>query len=115
MRPTVLGQQISPTFLLTVVRVAHLGGSAFHAERYAVVPPLFIMIPALVLQLVLWTSSASAFYPYTPDWLKEKEEVALLGEAKRNAASSSVKEDGVAFIIEQRGDFEEVSHSRLED
>ncbi|KAG6199823.1 hypothetical protein E4U47_003183 [Claviceps purpurea] len=69
------------------------------------------MIPALVLQLVLWTSSASAFYPYTPDWLKEKEEVALLGEAKRNAASSSVKEDGVAFIIEQRGDFEENAES----
>ncbi|KAG6016839.1 hypothetical protein E4U54_000393 [Claviceps lovelessii] len=59
------------------------------------------MIPALLLQLALCTFSAYAFYPYTPAWLKEKEELTVLGEAKRNAASNSVK-GGVAFAIEQR-------------
>ncbi|KAG5982102.1 hypothetical protein E4U55_002280 [Claviceps digitariae] len=59
------------------------------------------MIPAVILQLALWTCSVSAFYPYTPTWLKEKEELTLLGDAKRNAASDSAK-GGVAFKIEQR-------------
>ncbi|GAB0134246.1 hypothetical protein EsDP_00002626 [Epichloe bromicola] len=59
------------------------------------------MIPAVVLQLVLWTYSASAFYPYTPVWLKEKEELTLLVEAKRDAVTNSAKA-GVAFAIEQR-------------
>lgn len=68
------------------------------------------MIPALLLQLALCTFSAYAFYPYTPAWLKEKEELTVLGEAKRNAASNSVK-GGVAFAIEQRTS--EVSDSRM--
>ncbi|KAG6004814.1 hypothetical protein E4U21_000770 [Claviceps maximensis] len=59
------------------------------------------MIPAVVLQLALWTFTASAFFPYTPTWLKEKEELTLLGQTKRNAASISDK-SGVAFTIEQR-------------
>ncbi|QPG93693.1 hypothetical protein C2857_001746 [Epichloe festucae Fl1] len=59
------------------------------------------MIPSVVLQLALWTYSASAFFPYTPVWLKEKEELALLAEAKRDAVTNSAKA-GVAFAIEQR-------------
>ncbi|KAG5951824.1 hypothetical protein E4U53_002175 [Claviceps sorghi] len=59
------------------------------------------MISAVILHLALWISSASAFYPYTPAWLKEKEGLTLLPEAKRNAAPNSAT-GGVAFTIEQR-------------
>lgn len=59
------------------------------------------MIPGVVLQLALWTHGAYAFYPYMPVWLKEKEELTLLAEAKRDAVTNSAKA-GVAFAIEQR-------------
>lgn len=59
------------------------------------------MIPTVVvLQLALWTLSASAFYPYTPLWLKEKEDLNLLGEAKRNAVAEA--EDELTFKIEKK-------------
>ncbi|KAG5924593.1 hypothetical protein E4U42_004604 [Claviceps africana] len=69
------------------------------------------MISAVILQLAFCISSASAFYPYTPPWLKEKEGITLLAEAKRNAAPNSATGDGVAFTIEQRAS--EVSDSRM--
>lgn len=53
----------------------------------------------VLLQLALWTLFASAFYPYTPRWLKEKEELDLLGEAKRNIG---VPEDGLTFKLEKK-------------
>ncbi|KAJ6782588.1 hypothetical protein PWT90_05704 [Aphanocladium album] len=45
--------------------------------------------------LALWSSSAQAFYPYAPEWLKAN----LESEAKRAA---SVDSDGHAFEIQQR-------------
>ncbi|KAG6030392.1 hypothetical protein E4U41_000113 [Claviceps citrina] len=63
------------------------------------------MIPSVILQLALWTCSASAFYPYTPVWLKEQNEASLLAKAKRDAASNSASNSatgGVAFTIEHR-------------
>jgi len=46
----------------------------------------------LVLPLVylaLWTSSTTAFYPYTPAWLKDIEETVSLGEARRAVEADS--------------------------
>ncbi|EFY92208.1 aspartic-type endopeptidase (CtsD), putative [Metarhizium acridum CQMa 102] len=59
------------------------------------------MFPAvLLLQLALWAVSTSAFYPYTPGWLKEKEDVTL-DEAKRSSAVGDAR-DGLIFRIEKR-------------
>ncbi|GJN73363.1 hypothetical protein PLIIFM63780_007427 [Purpureocillium lilacinum] len=37
-----------------------------------------------LLQLALWTSSASAFFPFTPDWLQEQDATISAREASRN-------------------------------
>ncbi|KAJ3497995.1 hypothetical protein NLG97_g1473 [Lecanicillium saksenae] len=52
------------------------------------------LVPSLVC-LALWSSSAQAFYPYAPQWLKAN----LESEAKRAA---SVDSDGLTFDIQQR-------------
>ncbi|OAA78346.1 Peptidase A1 [Akanthomyces lecanii RCEF 1005] len=54
------------------------------------------LVPSLVC-LALWSSSAHAFYPYEPKWLKES----LESEAKR--AASVDNSEGLAFAIRQRG------------
>lgn len=59
------------------------------------------MRPAVPLvQLALWSSLASAFYPFTPDWVKEKEEVRTLGEARRSVDGHDAS--GISFEIEKK-------------
>ncbi|TQV99999.1 hypothetical protein V2A60_005413 [Cordyceps javanica] len=53
------------------------------------------LVPTLVC-LALWSSSANAFYPYKPEWLKSDSE----SEAKR--ATSIDDSEGLAFEIHQR-------------
>lgn len=53
------------------------------------------LVPSLVY-LALWSSSAHAFYPYTPEWLKPNSE----SEAKRAASLDNA--EGLAFEIQQR-------------
>ncbi|OAA44268.1 Peptidase A1 [Metarhizium rileyi] len=60
-----------------------------------------MLLAVLLLQLVVWTLFASAFYPFKPLWLQEKEELTLLGEAKRNVAVEN-SEDGSIFRIEKK-------------
>jgi hypothetical protein len=57
--------------------------------------------PFLLLQLALWTLSAVAFYPFTPEWLKEKEASTLGGEAKRNDVAKAAL-DGATFKLEKK-------------
>ncbi|KAF5133785.1 putative aspartic-type endopeptidase CTSD [Metarhizium anisopliae] len=60
------------------------------------------MVPVvLLLQLALWAVSTSAFYPYTPQWLKEKEDLTPLREAKRSPAVGNAR-DGLTFRIEKK-------------
>ncbi|KND92842.1 Aspartic-type endopeptidase ctsD [Tolypocladium ophioglossoides CBS 100239] len=54
-----------------------------------------------LVQLALWASLASAFYPFTPDWLKEKEEIRVLGEDRRNVDGRDAS--GISFEIEKAG------------
>lgn len=51
-----------------------------------------------LVQLALWTSCTSAFYPYMPMWLKEIEDRDPGSEAKRNA----VDDGAVTFDLKQR-------------
>lgn len=48
---------------------------------------------ASLLQLAVWASCVAAFYPYEPEWLKEKEDLKLNAEARREV---------VTFALEQR-------------
>jgi hypothetical protein len=57
----------------------------------------------LVLPLVylaLWTSSTAAFYPYTPDWLRDIEETVSLGEDRR-AVEGDLHADARTLAIKQ--------------
>ncbi|PNY29633.1 Aspartic-type endopeptidase ctsD [Tolypocladium capitatum] len=59
------------------------------------------MRPAVPLvQLALWASLASAFYPFMPDWLKEKEEIHIRGEARRNVDWPDAS--GISFEMEKK-------------
>ncbi|KAK5989314.1 Aspartic-type endopeptidase ctsD [Cladobotryum mycophilum] len=52
----------------------------------------------LLAQLALLTSSAHAFFPYTPTWLKEIEDLNTANEAKRSVGVGN----GVTFELKQR-------------
>lgn len=51
-------------------------------------------------QLALWASTAHAFFPFTPKWLKESREKAER-DVRRNIEESRGSE-GVSFAIKQR-------------
>lgn len=54
----------------------------------------------VLTQLALWTSTAHAFFPFTPKWLKESREKAER-DVRRNIEESRGGE-GVSFAIKQR-------------
>ncbi|POR32963.1 Aspartic-type endopeptidase ctsD [Tolypocladium paradoxum] len=66
-------------------------------------------LAVLVVQLALWASWAAAFYPFTPVWLKEKEEVRALGEARRNV--NGLHASGFSLEIEKKAGYTSTSPS----
>ena len=55
-----------------------------------------------LLQLALWTSSASAFFPFTPDWLQEQDATISARETSRHVDAEGAS--GFSLSLQRKPD-----------